>query len=119
MKLMPLVYVTDMGRAIDFYTKLLPASNVVTTSPHWTELNVGGASLALHLAESVDHDGDGMALSLDAAVTLEQLISLLSEAGIEPSGEICDQPFGRSVTVTDPDGLVIQISEHSKPAIAT
>ncbi len=115
MKLMPLIYVSDMESAIGFYSKLLPASSVVTTSPYWTELNVGGASLALHLAETVDHAGDGVAVSFDAATTLEQVVSLLSEAGIEPSGEICAQPFGRSVTVTDPDGLVIQINEHSVP----
>lgn len=113
MKLMPLVYVTDMDPAIQFYTKLLPASSIVTTSPYWTELNVGGASLALHVAEMVDHSGDGVAVSFDAATTLEQVVSLLEEAGIKPSGEICAQPFGRSVTVQDPDGLVIQINEHS------
>jgi hypothetical protein len=112
---MPLVYVTDMDRSTGFYTSLLPACSVVTSSPYWTELNVGGASLALHLAESVDHEGDGLALSFDAAITLEQVVALLEEAGIEPSGEICAQPFGRSVTVTDPDGLVIQINEHSVP----
>lgn len=116
MKLMPLVYVTDMDRAISFYSSLLPASTIVTTSPYWTELNVGGASLALHYSENVDHEGDGMALGLDAAITLEQVLTLLTEAGIESSGEICAQPFGRSVTVTDPDGLVIQINEHSVPA---
>ena len=113
MKLMPLVYVTDMDRAIKFYSSLLPASTIVTTSPYWTELNVGGASLALHVAEMVDHSGDGVAVSFDAATTLEQVVSLLEEAGITPSGEICAQPFGRSVTVQDPDGLVIQINEHS------
>lgn len=113
MKLMPLVYVTDMERAIQFYSSLLPASTIVTTSPYWTELNVGGASLALHVAEMVDHSGDGVAVSFDAATTLEQVVSLLEEAGITPSGEICAQPFGRSVTVQDPDGLVIQINEHS------
>lgn len=115
MKLMPLIYVTDMERAIGFYSRLLPVSSVVTSSPYWTELNVGGASLALHLAENVDHAGDGVAVSFDAATTLEQVVSMLGEAGIEPSGEICAQPFGRSVTVSDPDGLVIQINEHSVP----
>ena len=115
MKLMPLIYVTDMEKSISFYSKLLPASTVVTTSPYWTELNVGGSSLALHITESVDHSGDGVAVSLDAATTLEQVLSLLEEAGITPTGEICAQPFGRSVTVTDPDGLVIQINEHSVP----
>lgn len=115
MKLMPLVYVTNMEVSVEFYSKLLPNSSVVTSSPYWTELNVAGSSLALHIAESVDHKDDGMALAFDAATTLEQLISLLAEAGIKTSGEICAQPFGRSVTVTDPDELVIQINEHSVP----
>ena len=113
MKLMPLVYVTDMDRSVLFYSKLLPASSVVTSSPYWTELSVGGASLALHLSETVDHAGDGVAVSFDAATTLEQVVVSLEEAGITPSGEICPQPFGRSVTVQDPDDLVIQINEHS------
>ena len=115
MKLMPLIYVTDMDESIGFYSKLLPASTVVTSSPYWTELNVGGSSLALHITESVDHAGDGVTVSFDAATTLEQVVSLLGESGITPSGEICAQPFGRSLTVTDPDGLVIQINEHSVP----
>lgn len=115
MRLVPLVYVTDMERAIGFYTRLLPASSIVTSSPHWTELNVGGSTLALHLAENVEHSNDGMALGLDAATSLEDVIASLSEAGIQLSSEVCAQPFGRSVTVTDPDGMVIQINEHAAP----
>ncbi len=115
MKLTPLVYVTNMDRAIAFYTNLLPAATIVTTSPYWTELLVGEATLALHITESVDHDGDGMGLGLDAAVPLEDVVARLNDSGITPSGEICAQPFGRSVTVSDPDGLIIQINEHSAP----
>lgn len=116
MKLIPLVYVTDMNRSIAFYTKLLPAATIVTSSPAWTELLVGDATLALHIASSVDHEGDGMGLGLDAPTMLEAVVAQLTEAGISPSGEICAQPFGRSVSVTDPDGLVIQINEYSKPS---
>ena len=115
MKLTPLVYVTDMDRGIKFYTSLLPAATIVTSSPYWTELLVGDATLALHLAESVDHAGDGMGLGLDAAVPLETVLDDLAEAGIQPAGEICPQPVGRSVTVRDPDGLPIQINEHATP----
>ena len=115
MKLTPLIYVTDMDRAISFYTRLLPAAKIVTTSPYWTELLVGEATLALHLAERVDHTGDGLGLGLDAATPLEDVLAQLGDTGIEPAGEICAQPFGRSVTVKDPDGLVIQINEHSTP----
>ena len=115
MKLIPLVYVTDMDRSISFYTRLLPAAKIVTSSPAWTELRVGEATLALHIAETVDHEGDGMGLGLDAPTKLEDVLSLLGGAGISPSGEICSQPFGRSVSVTDPDGLIIQINEYSTP----
>ncbi|MEA2002205.1 MAG: VOC family protein [Actinomycetota bacterium] len=118
MKLMPLVYVTDMDRAVGFYSKLLPASTIVTASPYWTELQVGGASLALHLSEMVDHAGDGVGVSLDAATSLEYVIAQLNEAGIATKGEICAQPFGRSVTIEDPDGLVIQINEHAVPPVS-
>ncbi|MDX2343526.1 MAG: VOC family protein [Acidimicrobiia bacterium] len=116
MKLLPLVYVTDMDRSVDFYSKLLPASSIVTTSPYWTEMQVGNASLALHISELVDHANDGMGLGLDAATPLEDVVVHLNEVGIRTAGEICAQPFGRSVTVADPDGLVIQINEHSVPS---
>ncbi len=116
MKLMPLVYVTDMDRSVAFYTKLLPAATIVTSSPYWTELQAGTASLALHLADMVDHSADGMGLGLDAASSLEEIVQQLTSAGIETRGEICAQPFGRSVSVDDPDGLTIQINEHSVPA---
>jgi len=115
MKLTPLVYVTDMERSIEFYTRLLPGATIATTSPYWTELLVGGATLALHLAGEVDHDDDGMGLGLDASASLEDVVAQLELSGIAPSGEICTQPFGRSVGVTDPDGLVIQINEHTAP----
>lgn len=115
MKLIPLVYVTDMDRSVAFYTKLLPAAKIVTSSPAWTELLVGDATLALHISGSVDHAGDGMGLGLDAPTKLEDVVAQLSEAGIAPSGEICAQPFGRSVSVEDPDGLLIQINEYSTP----
>jgi metallothiol transferase len=114
MKLTPLIYVTDMDRSIDFYTRLVPAATVVSSSAYWTELVVGGATLALHFSQSVDHEGDGMGLSIDVSISLEELIVRLESAGIGPIGEICDEPFGRSVTVEDPDGLMIQINEHSE-----
>ena len=67
MKLTPLVYVTDMDNSIEFYTRLLPEATIVSSSPYWTELQVGEATLALHFAESVEHAGDGMGLGVDSS----------------------------------------------------
>lgn len=113
MKLTPLVYVTDMDDSVEFYTRLLPEATVISSSAYWTELQVGEATLALHYAESVDHVGDGMGLGIDAATSLENIVAQLETAGITSAGEICSQPFGRSVSVEDPDGLIIQINEHA------
>lgn len=113
MKLTPLIYVSDMDRSIDFYTRLLPTATVVSTSAYWTELLIEEATLALHRAETVNHEGDGMGLAIDASAALEEVISQLEASGIGSIGEICAEPFGRSVTVEDPDGLLIQINEHA------
>jgi catechol 2,3-dioxygenase-like lactoylglutathione lyase family enzyme len=46
-KLMPIVYVTDMERAVDFYSRL--GLRVRTRSRMWSELECGGgAVLGLH-----------------------------------------------------------------------
>ena len=53
MKLMPIVYVTDMNRAITFYTALGLQVGAKGRSNYWTELTMGDGILALHFVESL------------------------------------------------------------------
>ena len=104
MKLTPLVYVTDMDRGIDFYTKLLPAATIVTSSPSWTELLGGEATRALHYAENGVRSRDGLGLGLDAAAALGDSGAGRRSAGREPSGGVGPPPGGRAGGVRVPAG---------------
>ena len=112
MKLMPIVYVTDMDRSLRFYQDL--GFPVTTANPWWSELAAGeGAVLALHSAEGdPPTNGSQLELALVARERLEAVVATLAESGIHPTGDIVDQPFGRSLKIADPDGLSLQINEH-------
>jgi catechol 2,3-dioxygenase-like lactoylglutathione lyase family enzyme len=103
--------VTDMERSLDWYRRLLPEALIVGSSEHWSELSFGEASLALHIARTVE-PGSQVALALTAERPLEALAAELAERGIAVAREIRDEAFGRSMAVTDPDGLSIQINWH-------
>jgi uncharacterized glyoxalase superfamily protein PhnB len=107
---LPIVYVTDMGRSLAFYQALGAA--VKNQGTMWSELRFGDVALALHLAGSVSHAGQQVALAMVAERPLEAILAALQKAGVVVSSEIVDEAFGRSLTVHDPDGLPIQINEH-------
>ena len=105
MHLQPIVYVTDMAASTAWYGALLGAEPAMA-SEHWTAFDCGGATLALHLTDE-DPSSGSVELSLVAEAPLEDAHGRVSGAT-----EIIEQPFGRSFTVTDPDGTVIQVNEH-------
>ena len=110
MKLQPIVYTTDVEKAVAWYSKLL-ARSPVYSSDVWTAFAVGGATLGVHhVAEHAA--GSNVGLSLIAEEALEAVIDRLRAAGISADGPIEDQPFGRSVLYRDLDGRPIQVNEH-------
>ena len=111
-KLVPVVYVTDMKRSLSWYRALLPDAELVTTSEYWSEFSFGAsASLALHRTDTITA-GSQVGVALEADRPLEQLATDLSAAGIALHRNIQEEVFGRSLCVEDPDGLVIQVNEQ-------
>ena len=110
MKLQPIVYVTDMERAVEWYCTVLDVQPGYR-SPAWTSLVVGDAMLGLHITQNRPTDSH-VALSLIASEPLEAVAQRLQAAGITISKPICEEDFGRSLVVIDPDGTVIQVNEH-------
>ena len=111
MRLMPIVYVTDIAKALDFYTALgLQGSK---HSAMWAELSLGDASLALHYTNKLPEKQIGrVELAMVAPAPLEKLVERLKAVGVPLECDITDEAFGRSIQVRDPDGLIIQINEH-------
>lgn len=81
MRLMPIVYVTDIAKALDFYTALgLQGSK---HSAMWAELSLGDASLALHYTNKLPEKQIGrVELAMVAPAPLETLVERLKAAGV-------------------------------------
>ena len=116
MKPMPIRYVRDMDAARRFYETLGMSHSFTSRQPRrgpsvWTELTGTGGGLALHYAP----EGSGMSgaqLSFEADELLEDVAERLRRAGYELETEIADESFGRSFTIRDPEGLLIQVNEN-------
>jgi len=117
MRVMAIRYVRDVDSARQFYQALGLTLEFASRRPRrggpssWTELaGSGGANLALHhwdenLAGKVE-------LTFQADEPLEQVVDRLRRGGYELATEIVDESFGRSFTIRDPEGLLIQINEN-------
>jgi len=116
LKLMPIVYVTDMQRSVAFYEALGLKVSARQRNDYWTELSLGDALLALHRDGHLPdpHHNQRMMLTLVTHEPLEMLVAQLDRAGVKPTREIADEAFGRSLLLHDPDGLPVQINEHDE-----
>ncbi len=110
MRIQTIVYVADMDRAVDWYSKVL-GGEPLTHGSHWSSFRVGDASLALHWSEKEESPGR-VELSLVTQEPLEQLVRRLEALGVEPARGIADETFGRSIVLRDPSGATVQVNEH-------
>ena len=110
LSVMPIVYVTEMARSLQFYRTL--GFTVRNGGNMWSELQLGKSALALHHIENIPQGVQRMQLAMVAHRSLEAIVDQLEKAGIVLEHEIVDEAFGRSLLIHDPDGLAIQINEH-------
>ncbi len=114
MKMMPIVYVTNMEKSVAFYEALGLKAKTQDRSGMWFELSLGDAILALHYAETLpEQTGQRLQLTFVSPAPLEDLVSSLNRHNVKLDA-IVDEAFGRSFKVYDPDGLMIQINEHEE-----
>jgi catechol 2,3-dioxygenase-like lactoylglutathione lyase family enzyme len=116
MKLRPIHFVPDVEEAIRFYEALGLRAEARARPGHWVELAADGGELGLH-DQAVAADGAGMTgikLNFLAQEPLETVRERLLASGFPPDGEIVDQEWGRSLYVTGPGGLVVQVDEADR-----
>lgn len=108
MKVMPIRYVRDMVACERFYGVLGLTVDNRQRNGHWTELGAAGGILGLHLA--MEGSAPPVELAFVTDEPLDKLRAALAEAGFE--SDIVDEAFGRSLRVTDPEGVRVQINEY-------
>ena len=113
MRLVPIVYVSDMHRSVTFFTGLGATVGGDGINPYWTEMRLSGTAFALHIHEPFEETTTRrLGLSVAVDQPLEAVAARLAGEGIDLDRGIADEAFGRSMVVRDPDGLAIQINEH-------
>jgi len=101
--------VDDMGRAVAFYRDALGLT-VGFESPHWTEISVGDAVIALHSRLGGNgpcgEEGRGWYLGVVTDDVEALRPRIVAGGGIDHG--LHDVPGGVVLTFTDPDGNPIQ-----------
>jgi catechol 2,3-dioxygenase-like lactoylglutathione lyase family enzyme len=112
-KLELILSVSNVERAVDFYTAIGFVLGSRGFSPYWAELTVGNSLIGLHRDDNLKTQDSGRAfIMLNAEMPLELVVDQLHRGSIQLEREIADETFGRSIQVRDPDGMLIQINEH-------
>jgi hypothetical protein len=106
---MPIMFVRDVRASLRLCRALGLRFRARSRNGRWAEVDAANGMLALH---AVDDEADQrVALAFVTRGPLEPLSARLTDAGFTVS-DIVDEGFGRSMRVTDPNGLVLQIDEQ-------
>jgi len=96
-----------MEDSVHFYREVLGA-DVIFESPHFTLIKLGTAEIALHPPLT---NNPGAVLGFQVP-DLDEAILSLAETGYAV-GEIHEIPNGRLVSLTDPNGVLLQLVERA------
>lgn len=100
--------IDQMDRSVAFYRDVL-GMTVTYESPHWTALDLGGASIGLHPRFSAPDGPRGGGWILGYAVSdLKALHDKLVAAGAKIVNAFHDVPGGVLIQFEDPDGNALQ-----------
>ncbi|MBT2363992.1 VOC family protein [Streptomyces sp. ISL-10] len=105
---LPIRYVADVEASRDFYSGLGLAVRQEPGAAVWVRLTAAAGAVGLHAA-AVSQGLPPGATELGFATDqpLEEVAQRLERNGYPY--ELVEENFGRSVRVTDPDGVVVQI----------
>ena len=114
----PTIYVTDMDRAIAFYTETLGLNLAFRAGDHYAEIDAGdGLTLGLHpVGQDSPTPGAHGAITVTLGVTgsLEDVVRKLEQSGVRFQTAIKSDGPVRIVGFEDSDGNAMWLCEQSK-----
>ncbi|WP_432584520.1 VOC family protein [Streptomyces sp. HD1123-B1] len=110
---LPIRYVADVEACRDFYAGLGLAVRQEPGAAVWVRLTADAGAVGVHgAAVSQGRPPGATELGFTTEEPLEEVAKRLERDGYPY--ELVEENFGRSIRVTDPDGVVVQI-QHIDP----
>ena len=107
-------WVSDMDRAVTFYTDVLGLRLLRRDGGNWAELDAGGIRLALHGAIEGRPMEVGGATAVFRVEDLDSTRAELEGRGAEFDEHVGEvQGFARFASLRDPDGNKVQVIEYA------
>lgn len=114
------VFVSNMDRAVRFYTETLGLKLVMRAGNEWAQVDAGkGLMIGLHPAsEHQPRPGTpgSIQISLRVDEPLEQVVATLTQRGATFRGPIVNDGFVRIAFLSDPDGSSLSLCEVAMAA---
>lgn len=110
------VYISDMDRAVAFYTEGLGLPLKTRIGGEWAEIDAGdGLTIGLHPARPPETPPPGAAgainIELKVMKPLEQVVAELEGRGVTFNGPILNYKNVRLASLSDPDGNVLLLAQ--------
>jgi predicted enzyme related to lactoylglutathione lyase len=105
-------YVSDMEKAIKFYSDVLGLKLKVRFQNHWAELDAGPITIGLHPTEKGKKPKSGGGTISCNVADIETFVEEIKSKGAKVS-KIFAPERGKFVMVSDPDGNEIHVVEFN------
>jgi catechol 2,3-dioxygenase-like lactoylglutathione lyase family enzyme len=108
------VFVSDMDRAVRFYSEVLGLKLTYRFGNEWASIVVpGGMTIGLHPASKASPAGQkgSITIGLNVSRPIDEVVTELRGKGVKFKGEIVADEALRSVYLEDPDGNELYLAE--------
>lgn len=104
------VFVSDMDRSVNFYTKTLGLKLAQRFGDHWASVEAGKLAIGLHPASNENPAGKNgsTVIGLELNGNIDEMVATLRQQGIRFRGPVAeDENAGKFAYFEDPDGNLL------------
>jgi len=108
------VYVSDMDRAVKFYSETLGLKLAYRFGDHWASVEAGkGLTIGLHPASAEMPAGrkGSMAIGLELTGSIDEAVKKLEAKGVQFGARSNEGKAGSFASFQDPDGNLLYLAE--------
>ncbi|HWB87187.1 MAG TPA: VOC family protein [Bryobacteraceae bacterium] len=100
---------SDMDRAVEFYTRVLGLPLTQRFRNHWASIEAGKLSIGLHPASNENPAGrnGSTVIGMQLTGSIEDAVATLQQHGMRIRSAVSDENAGKIVYFEDPDGNLL------------